>query len=148
MAIFDDGFDSLSDLSRWFKVQSGDELTLVDVPEIISLRFNFFLKDWDRIKKDLRKKLLRVSDPEALENAILRFSDFIEDQRSIATGNPLTDRTTKLRFYHVFNNLSLNSLPINRREREIITDKIVKTRRFTKTDFRDMRRPRSSSPPW
>ena len=62
MALFDDAYGSMTDLQRWIKVRDGSLLTLADVPEIIPLRFTFFLEEWDFIIERLRSQLLISPD--------------------------------------------------------------------------------------
>lgn len=133
----DQAFASLSELKMWFKNKAGQTLTLADVNELISLRWNYFKENWEFIKVELTKKIDLYEFPDLLSEQIDKLSTYIERQRNNTntTINPFLTNSILTDYYAVWENLSITSIPTTRQEQKLIKNKISSISRFVKTDF-------------
>jgi len=62
--------ESSANLSFWYKIQSGDSLTLADMPEIIPARWGYFRDNWPFMKTGLINLAASTTDPDYFLSAI------------------------------------------------------------------------------
>src|SRR5690606_19795254 len=124
MAESDKAFKGAANLSLWFKIRSGDELKLSDIPELIPLRWSYFRNNWEFIKPDIQSKVADYSDPDFLTEQIDKFSDFITRQRTISKNiNPFSDGVIFNRYYAIFDNVTIESINLTNEEQRIVDAK-------------------------
>lgn len=133
------GFDSLANLNLWFKLQSGDSLTLAEVPSLISLRWTYFRDNWNFIVDGLKNKSISFKYPDMLDKQILMLTRLIKIQRNNANINPLSDSDTYVKFYAVWQNIEIASIPITQDEQSFIDNRVNVISRYIRTDFIDIR---------
>lgn len=132
---------SISDLSLWFKVYTGDVLNLSDIPEIIPMRWVYFRDNWQL----LRQRLIYISDkapnPDYLRATIDDLTEFIARQKNNSTDvNPFSSSSIYYRFYAIFNSLPLESITLTNEERTIIDNKKRTISTFSKVDFLNIKK--------
>ena len=132
----------MSNLKLWFSGQSGDTLKLSNVPDIIPLRWVYFRDNWEFIKQGLLDSIVNYPQSAQLEEQIASLSRFIETQRNSTKkdNNPFSDSTVINKFYAVFDNIQINSIPTTRVEDEIIANRVNTVNRYIKTDFINIRK--------
>lgn len=129
-------FKATSELDLWFKVNSGDDLTLMDMPQIIPGRWNYFKNNWEFIKPEIITKIQGYFDPSFLNKQIEDFSQFIDKQRNLSSKiNPLSDSKVINRYYAIFDNVYIDSIDLTNEEITSIENKSNEIRLFTKNDF-------------
>lgn len=135
-------FNSMANLKAWFKIQSGDELALSDMPELISLRWSYFRDEWEFIREDVKNQADNYSEPDKLRSQVDRLTSFIDRQKNAVNQsvNPFASRNIYTRYYAVWDNIQITSIPVSRQEQRIIEDKINRISRYTRTDFENIRR--------
>ncbi len=135
-ATLQDSYKAMADLNLWFKTQTGDILMLSDVPSILPLRWTYFKNSWEYIKPDLIQKIPQYENPAFLDQQIKDFSAFLESQRnSGAKVNPFSDAIVLNRYYAVFDNLEVTSVPLNNEESRIVQSIVNRVSSFSKNDF-------------
>ena len=141
MAKLTTAFKGLSDLKLWLKNQSGQTLTMADVPGVIPLRYEHFRDNWEFIKTDLYNRIDLAADPDRLKLDIISMSNLIEVQRSSNNKNvnPFARSSILTDFFAVFDNIFISELPITKEEQTIINREVKRISRFIKTDFRTIR---------
>lgn len=142
MAIFNaEAFQSSANLSLWFKVRSGDPLTLADVPEIIPLRWTFFRDKWPQLHPEFLQSSDSYSDPDYFRAVLQDMDGFVKQQRlKPSVNNPFSGSEIYYRFFPVFDSVLVDSVSTTREEDEIIEKKTVKVRSFSKNDFLKIKR--------
>jgi hypothetical protein len=130
-------FVSLSELKIWFKNFSGEELTLADLNDIISLRWGYFRDNWSFVRRELIKTADQYEFPDMLYTQIDELGRFIERQRNSSNKevNPFRRNTILSDYYAVWDSLTLSSIPITRQEQNIADAKKREINRYVKTDF-------------
>jgi hypothetical protein len=128
-------YQAIADLNLWFKVRSGDDLTLADIPEIVPLRWPDFRDNWEFLKQGLIDKVADSANPDFLNDQIRSFSTFIESQRVSAKINPFSDSITTNKFYAVFDNILVESINLSNQEEQIVQSRIDRVTQFSKNDF-------------
>lgn len=137
---FEASLSALSELDFWYKVTSGEDLYLSDVPEIIRLRWSYFSDKWEFLKDQYVAAINDYSDPQLLKTHISTFSDFVTQQRSSKnTRNPFDNSDIISRFYSIFDNTLINSIRLSYEEQLIIDAKIRDTKLYTRGNFLDIR---------
>lgn len=136
MAESDKAYQASADLNMWYKIRTGDEFVLADLPEIIPLRWPYLRDNWEFIKSTILKNSPSYLDPDFLNTQIKQFSDFIAKQRnSTANINPLSDTLTFYRFYTIFDSVLINNINLTNDENTIITNKVTVIKAYSKSDF-------------
>jgi hypothetical protein len=136
MATLKEANIALANLSLWYKVRSGDVLQLSDLPTILSLRWNYFRESWEFIKPAVENKIPSYLDPDFLDEQIKELTKFIEAQRnSKARVNPFSDATILSRYYAVFDNIEVSSIPLTNEEQRIVAANISRVQSFSKNEF-------------
>lgn len=127
-------YQSTAYLNLWLKLQSDDELTLADMPNIIPLRWSYFRDNWNFIKDSILSKASSASDADFLRFSVNEFSSFIEKQRHQKI-NPFSDSIIFYRFYSIFDNVLIDSINLTNEERDIIKAQTIFVNSFSKNDF-------------
>src|ERR1019366_6897662 len=103
MATLAQAYQSIANINLWFKLQTGDQLVLTDVPSIIPLRWTYFSQNWNIILPSLLAKVSSYTYPDLFQQQLGDFTTFVNAQRNNASIiNPLSDASSLYRFYTVF----------------------------------------------
>lgn len=137
MSAVNDAFNALSDLSLWYQVQQGDDLSLASIPSVAQLRWTYLRDNWEQIKSNLLKYAPTSQDSATLLDQINAFSALVDSQRSMINknNNPLRSQSVFQQYYLMFTRISISDLPLSMEEKKIIDQTKNRVRRFTKTDF-------------
>jgi hypothetical protein len=136
MIVADSVYQSLADINLWFKIQTNDVYTMMDIPSIISGRWVQLKNNWGFLVDKVLALANDQSDPDFVREQINDFTNFIETQRTTNTTlNPLSDKQTIHRYYEVFNILPITIIPINNDEQKTIDIAIKKVSAYTKRNF-------------
>lgn len=136
MADSDKAFQASADLNLWYKIRSGDDFVMADLPEIIPLRWVYLRDNWEFIKANILQAASNYLDPDFLNAQIKQFSDFIAKQRnSTANVNPLSDSFTFYRYYSIFDSILIDSINLTNDESTLITNKVATVKAYSKSDF-------------
>lgn len=138
MAFSNTAYNSVAQLSLWFKVQNNASLVLADIPEIIPLRWNYLRDNWEFIKSDVENKISTYEDPDLLKKQLDSFTAFVDAQR-FAADNPLRRSNILFSYHSVWNSLELDSIDLTRQEQDIVDGEISTVGDFTKNNFLDLR---------
>lgn len=137
---FENSLSALSELDLWYKVTSGEELYLSDVPEIIRLRWPYFRDNWEKLKEGYLSSVPSYSDPQLLKTHIETFSEFVASQRNTAgTRSPFDNDTIIARFYSIFDSTLINSVSLSFEEQKILDNKVRQIEQYTRKNFTDIR---------
>lgn len=140
MATLNESVKAMANLNLWLKLQSGDSLMLSDITSILPLRWTYFRDNWEFIKQNLVDIVPDYSDPDFLNQQINDFSKFIESQRnSKANINPFSDTVLINRFIAIFDNISIDSIPLSNEENKIIAQTKTTINNYSKNDFLSIR---------
>lgn len=132
----DKAYQASADLSTWYKIRTGEDLVLSDIPEIIPLRWPYFRDNWEFIKQNIQDNSASYDDPDFLNKQIKDFSDFISKQRnSTANVNPLSDSLTFYRYYSIFDSVAIDSINPTNDESTLIANKVAAIQAYSKNDF-------------
>jgi hypothetical protein len=100
MIVADSVYQSLADINLWFKIQTNDVYTMMDIPSIISGRWVQLKNNWGFLVDKVLALANDQSDPDFVREQINDFTNFIETQRTTNTTlNPLSDKQTIHRYY-------------------------------------------------
>jgi hypothetical protein len=133
---FENSISSLADLDFWYKVTGNEPLLLLDVPEIIRLRWSYFKDNWEFIKQRYVDLIPSYPSPNTLKNQIDSFSDFITSQRtSKSNKNPFDNDVVISKFYAIFDTTLINNIRLSFEEQQIIDNKIRITKSYTRGNF-------------
>ena len=141
MSLIDTAFKNLCELKIWFNDQSGVDLTLADVQEVIPLRWVYFRENWEFILDSLTAKLNTYVYPDILSDQINSLSELIRIQRNDANKrvNPFARSDILNTYYAVWENIEFTSIPLTKEESALANNKLSRIRRFIKTDFLNIR---------
>lgn len=129
-------FQSSANLSLWFKVYTGDILTLADMPEIIPLRWNYFRDNWPFLKQLLLNSSSKTYDPDYFRFTLDDLTDFINKQQASTTNvNPFAASSIYYRFFPVFDTIKLETITLTNEERTIIANRKIIVGSYSKMDF-------------
>lgn len=136
MALIDnDTFQASSELSLWFKLYTGDSLTLADLPEIIPMRWSYFRDNWNYLKLRLQSAA-GVRDLDYFRETLNGLTDFIDKQRFDTTDtNPFAHASVFFRFYPVFDAIKLGTIPLTQDETKLLTNKQLTIQGYSKVNF-------------
>jgi hypothetical protein len=136
MATLAQTYQSIANLNLWFKLQTGDQLVLTDVPAIIPLRWTYFAQSWNKLLPQLQQNASSYLYPDLLMAQLNDFTTFIEQQRNAAsTINPLTNVNTLYRFYSVFDSIQIASIALTTEETNIVTNTTTTVSQYGKNSF-------------
>src|SRR5258706_345427 len=117
MATINDAYKGIADLNLWFKIRTGDELMLSDLPTLIPLRWNYFKDNWEFIKQPIIDNMQSYANPDFLDEQLTDFSKFIESQRVGAQRiNPFSDGQTFYRYYAIFDSVAIEAINLTNEE--------------------------------
>ena len=138
----DTAFASLSELKIWFRGEAGQQLTLADINDLISLRWTFFRNNWEFIREGLITKAKKYEFPDMLIEQIDDLTRYIERARNSTNKaiNPFRRNSILTDYYAVWENLAITSIPVTRQEQKLIDQKVKTISRFVKTDFKRIRK--------
>lgn len=137
---FENSIADIADLNLWYKLKSGEQITMSDIPEIIRLRWLYFRDNWEFIKNNYIELISTYNDSNQLKLHIDLFTDFIASQRvSKNNRNPFDNENILLRFYTIFDATPINSVSLTFEEQQIIDNKINRINSFTRGDFLNIR---------
>lgn len=129
-------YQNLADINLWFKIHDEDPYTMMDIPTLITNRWDQFKTKWGFLIDQALILAADAPNSDFIREQIHDFTDFIETQRSARIAiNPFSDNRTIHRYYEVFNILPIDIIPVNNDEQRIIDQAINRVRAFTKTDF-------------
>ena len=138
--ILETAFSSVSDLRLWFNTQSGAQLKLADIPDIIPLRWEYFKENWEFVKPTLQSAIDTYAFPSQLEDQIESMSKIIEIQRNAKVDtNPFSDSEVFRKHYAIFDNILVSGIPVSRTEQGIIDTKKKEVSRFIRSNFEEIR---------
>jgi hypothetical protein len=141
MATVNDAYKSIADLNLWFKVRSGDEMMLSDIPILIPLRWNYFKDSWEFIKQGIIDNQASYANPDFLDEQIKDFSKFVEAQRvGNQRINPFSDSYTFNRYYAIFDNIPIEGINLTNEEERLFTQEVNRVKAFSKNNFLDIKR--------
>lgn len=130
-----------ANLSLWFKEYTGDAITLSDMPEIIPMRWTYFRDNWFTLKTRLLNLAKGTKDPDYYRATLDDLTDFINKQRSNTTDiNPFAANSVYYRFYSVFDNIKLQSIPLTNEEQTLVTNRRTALQLFSKIDFLNIKK--------
>jgi len=133
---FEKSLSSLSALDLWYKVTGNEDLYLSDIPELITLRWNYFRDNWEFLKEDYIRKISSYQDPQLLKTHIDNFTDFVDSQRnSKSSKNPFDNSSIVARFYSIFDTTLINSVRLTHEEQQLVDNKIQEVKSYTRGDF-------------
>src|ERR1017187_9995150 len=111
MATITQAYQSIANINLWFKLQTGDQLVLADVPSIIPLRWTYLSQNWNLILPTLQIKVAAYRYSDLFASQLINFTKFINVQRNNASiVNPLSNVNTLYEFYTVFDNIVIKSI--------------------------------------
>ena len=141
MALVDTALAALRDLNFWTKNNQGGDLTLAEIPGIIPLRWIYFRDNWEIIKLGLVASISQAANPDGLVLQVEKLSSLIEVQRASTnqTINPFSKSSTLNKYYNVFSNILVSSIPLTVEEQTILESEVARVSGFIKTDFRALR---------
>jgi hypothetical protein len=139
MATLNQAYQSIANINLWFKLQTGDQLVLADVPSIIPMRWSYFQTSWNIILPTLEAKVSSYFNPDLFAQQLKDFTSFVEIQRnSTSVINPLSSSDTFFRFYAVWDNIQINSINLSVEEQSVINSTITTVKNYTKNDFLEL----------
>lgn len=140
MATQAQAYQSIAAINLWFKLKSGDRLTLTDVPAIIPLRWDYFSQNWNFLLPSLQQKVASYKFSDLFAAQLIDFTNFINIQRhNTSSINPLSDGSVLYRFYTVFDNIQVQSINLTNEESTILTTVTNTVSQYTKNDFLQLR---------
>jgi hypothetical protein len=136
MATIAQAYQSIANINLWFKLQTGDQLVLTDVPSIIPLRWTYFSQSWNMILPTLQAKVAGYAQSDLFAQQLIDFTNFIDVQRnSTSIVNPLSDSSTLYKFYTVFDNITIKSINLNNQEQTLLNNATTIVSQYSKNEF-------------
>lgn len=130
-----------SNLTLWFKIYTGDALSLSDMPEIIPMRWTYLRDNWSTLKTRLLNLAPGTNDPDYFRSTLDDLTDFINKQRLNTTDvNPFATNSVYYRFYPVFDNIKLQSIPLTNDEQTLVSNKKSALQLYSKNNFLDIKK--------
>ena len=131
----------MANISLWFKLQSGDSLTMADIPDLIPLRWPQFRDKWPFLVERVYRLAAGADDPDKTIEKVDSLTEFINIQRLTSSQlNPFSDKKVFYRYYEAFAILPIDIIPVNNNERAIIEKRIREISAYTKSQFLAMKR--------
>src|SRR5581483_232836 len=139
MATLNQAYQSIANINLWFKLQTGDQLVLADVPSIIPMRWSYFQTSWNIILPTLEAKISSYFNPDLFAQQLKDFTNFVDIQRnSTSVINPLSSSDTFFKFYTVWDNIQINSINLSVEEQSVVSSTITTVKNYTKNDFLEL----------
>jgi hypothetical protein len=136
MATIAQAYQSTANINLWFKLQSGDQLVLTDVPSIIPLRWTYFSQNWNSMLPVLQAKIASYEFSDLFAQQLIDFTNFINGQRNNASIiNPLSDSSALYKFYTVFDNIAITSINLTNQEQILVTNATTTVSQYARNDF-------------
>ena len=136
MATLAQAYQAIANVNLWFKLQTGDQLVLTDIPAIIPLRWTYFEQVWNKLQPQLLANAQSYIYPDLLQQQLAEFTAFVDQQRnSMSLINPLQNGATLYRFYTVFDSIQINSIQLTTEENTIVTNTTTTVAAYAKNDF-------------
>jgi len=130
-------------LSLRIKIQDKTQLSWIDVPEIIPLRWQYLRTNWKPIKALLQQRIDYISDNDTgLKNRLnLQLDDldslvFLKSQNT-KNDNPFLNKEYIGNFYDIYGLLLISDIQVLSEESYIINKNINKVVSLNKKDFLD-----------
>jgi len=141
MSAIGTAFKNLGELRIWFNDKSGAALTLADMPEVIPLRWTYFRDNWEFILDSLTARLSTYAYPDILGDQINSLGNLIRIQRNDTSKhiNPFLRSNILNTYYAVWENIDFTGIPPTKEENLLVNNKLLRIRRFIKTDFLSIR---------
>ena len=142
MASFNsNAFQSSSSLSVWFKVRSGQAMSLADVPEIIPLRWTYFRDTWPTLRQRLVNLATSYFDPDFFRATLDDLDMFIQQQQLASTDkNPFSGTKIYYRFFPLFDSLLVEQISLSSEESALVQNKKTLVAAFSKNDFLNIKK--------
>jgi len=129
-------YQSIANINLWFKLQTGDQLVLTDVPSIIPLRWTYFSQSWNMILPVLQAKVSGYKFSDLFAQQLIDFTNFVNVQRNnTSVVNPLSDSSVLYRFYTVFDNITIKSINLSNQEQTLVTNATTTVSQYSRNDF-------------
>ena len=133
-------YQSMANLTLFLKYRSGDTLMLSDIPSIITLRWTWFMNNWNFIRPGLISKIASYNEQDYLKNNIYAMDAFIAAQSVLKNNlNPFANQNVFFQFYGVFDNIEINSVNLTNQELTIVNNAINTVSLYNKNDFLNIR---------
>ena len=128
-------YQDIANINLWFKLQSGDQLTLADIPAIIPLRWTYFSQTWNQLLPNLLNQVSSYTYPDLFLQQLNALTNYIDIQRNSTIINPFSGTSTLYQFYTVFDNIQIRSIQLSVQENTILQNTITTISQYTKNDF-------------
>jgi hypothetical protein len=136
MATIAQAYQSIANVNLWFKLQTGDALTLTDIPSIIPLRWTYFSQSWNSILPVLQAQVAGYAFSDLFAAQLIDFTNFVDAQRNnAAIINPLSDSSVLYRFYTVFDNITIKSINLTNQEQLLLTNATTAVSQYSRNSF-------------
>ena len=136
MAAIDQAYQSIANVNLWFKLQTGDQLVLADIPAIIPLRWTYFSQQWNTLLPTLQAKISSYSFSDLFAAQLIALTEFIDiEKNNTSIINPFSDATILYRFYTVFDNIEIDSIGLTNQEQTLITNATTTVSQYSRNDF-------------
>lgn len=132
-------FTPISATNLWFKVKSGDALSLADLPEIIPLRWSYFRDNWQFIRDGYVQRFSDIPEKDAGMAQVDDLTNFIAFASRDSTSNPFRGSDVLFRFYLIFALTNIADLPLTKQEEGIVQNKTQTIANYTREDFTKLR---------
>lgn len=131
---------ALADLNLWIKTNLNEQLTLTDIPSIISNRFVYIVENWSTIKIYLLNTIDSYTDPARLKSEIDKFESIAVIYRADSSKKipPLSNLLDN--YYSVFDSMMIDDIPVSTIEQKKIDSEVARVQSFIKNDFIDIRK--------
>jgi len=134
-------YEAYADLNLWIKIQSGDTLTIADVPALIPLRFSYIIQNWSTYRPTIFQRLSESPDSSRMLGELDLFDKFVAfslTQPQAAVSLAL-NKSLLTRYYTVIDQMYINDLPSSNKEDGIVDLEIKRVGLFNKSSFLKLR---------
>jgi hypothetical protein len=130
---------AIADLNLWIKVTASSPLSLADLPKIIRYRYQYILDNWIFIKDTISGRITDYDNPDRANIELAKFDLLVQIESTQSSKNKTNETTLMSTYYTVFDILLISDIPVTKQEQDIIDQEIERVRKFTKTDFLNLR---------
>ena len=137
MGAIDTAYVSYSDLNLWLKVKNNDVLKLSDVPSVISLRLEYIIENWSRMRTLVADRVSSSEDPSRMQGELNEFDSFINfavAQKGLMLQN-ITSKFLLAKYYTVFDQMYTSDVPLTQIENDNIQKEQDRVSTFNKNNF-------------
>lgn len=141
MSAIDTAYSSYSDLNLWLKVENAESLKLSDLPAVITLRLQYIVENWSRIRPLVADRIDESLDPSRMLGELKDFDSFVEfavAQKNL-TLQAITSKLLLAKYYTVFDQMFVADIATTQIEENIIQQETNRVSRFNKNDFLTIR---------